>query len=100
MKIQTEIRHFAADAQLLSTVEQKISKLQLFFNRISEARILLKLDETDTKKQRTAEVKICFPNGIIFIKESSKTFEAALDKAMVAIKCQLIRCKIKKQLTA
>jgi putative sigma-54 modulation protein len=100
MKIQTEIHHFAADAQLLSTVEQKLSKLQLFFNRISEARVLLKLDDTDTKKQRIAEVKIHFPNGIIFIKESSKTFEAALDKAMVAIKCQLIRCKIKKQLTA
>lgn len=96
MKIQTEICHFSADAQLLSTIEQKMSKLQLFFNRISEARVLLKLDDTDTKKQRIAEVKIHFPNGIIFIKESSKTFEAALDKAIVAIKCQLVRYKIKK----
>ena len=95
MKIQTEIFNSATDTALLSTVEQKVSKLKNFFNRISEARIILKTEETGLQKVRIAEIKIQFPNGVIFIQESSRTFEVALDKAIVAIKWQLVQCKAK-----
>ena len=95
MKIQTEICTLTADVTLRSTVEQKVTKLKNFFNRINEARISLKTEENDTKKSRIAEIRLHIPNGIIFIKESSQTFEVALDKAIVALKCQLIRCKMK-----
>jgi putative sigma-54 modulation protein len=96
MKIQTEVIHFAADAQWLSSVEKKVSKLGNFFNRINEARVILKLDNLGLKKERVAEIKLHLPNGIIFIKESSKTFDAALDKALVAMKLQLLRYKTKR----
>lgn len=96
MKIQTESLDFIADAQLLSSVELKVSKLKLFFDRIREAHVTLKSDNTHLKKERIAEIKVHLPNGIIFIKESSKTFEAALDKALVAIKILLLRYKVKR----
>ena len=95
MKIQTEICSASADATLLSTVEQKVIKLKNFFSRINEARISLRMEENETKKNRIAEIRLHIPNGVIFIKESSQTFEAALDKAIVALKCQLVRCKAK-----
>ena len=95
MKIQTEIFNSSTDTTLLSTVEQKVSKLKNFFNRISEARVILKTEETGLSKVRIAEIKIQFPNGVIFIQESSRTFEVALDKAIVAIKWQLVQCKAK-----
>lgn len=50
MKIQTEAIHFYADEQLLNSVKQKVSKLKDFFYRISEARVILKLDKTQKKK--------------------------------------------------
>lgn len=93
MKIQTEVRHFFADAQLLSFVEQKILKLKFFFNHISEAYILLKMDNTRLQKERVVEIKIHIPNGFMLIRESCKTFEAALTKAIVALKLQLLRHK-------
>lgn len=95
MKIQTEIRAFATETRLVATVEQKISKLKNFFSRIQEAHILLKSEENEAKKNKIAEIKVYIPNGVIFIKESSHTFEVALDKAIVALKCQLVRCKTK-----
>lgn len=98
MKIQTETVQFSADAQLISVVEQKVSRLQHFFNLITEVKVVLKPDDnSDTQKRRIAEIKLHLPNGIIFIKESSKTFEMALDKALLALKLQLMRYRLKRQ---
>lgn len=97
MKIQTEILSHAADAQLVATVEQKVSKLQHFFNHIKEVRVTLSAQTAlEFRNQRTAEIKLHLPNGVIFIKESSKSFEIALDKALVALKLQLLRYKSKR----
>ena len=96
MKIQTKTIHFSADEQLLAAVQHKVSKLKYFFNLISEARVILKLDKTKEKKSRIAEIKIYIPNGIIYIKENCKTFESALSKALVILKVQLLLYKAKR----
>lgn len=97
MKIQTEILSHAADAQLVAKVEQKVSKLQLFFNHIKEVRVILSAHNApESSNQRTAEIKLHVPNGVIFIKESSKCFDIALDKALVALKLQLLKYKSKR----
>ncbi len=97
MKIQTEVLCFSADTQFVASVEQKVSKLQLFFNHIKEVRVILTAQvAAESKQERTAEIKLHLPNGIIFIKESSKSFDIALDKALVALKLQLLRYKSKK----
>ena len=95
MRVQTEAVHFSADVKLLSAIEKKFSKLENFFDRIIEARVILKLENSGQIKGKIAEIKIHIPNGIIFIKETSKTFEAALDKALVALKRQLVKYKEK-----
>jgi putative sigma-54 modulation protein len=95
MRVQTEAIHFSADVKLLSVIESKISKLEHFFDRILEARVILKLENSGQIKDKIAEVKIHLPNGVIFIKETSKTFEAALDKALVSLKRQLVKYKDK-----
>jgi putative sigma-54 modulation protein len=96
MKIQTEALCLSVDAKLVSSIEQKVSKLDQFFSRISEVRVILKFDNTVLTKERIAEIKIHVPNGVIFIKESSKTFDLAFDKALVALKVQLLRYKAKR----
>ena len=95
MKVQTEAIHFSADNRLLSVIENKLVKLETFFDRIIEARVILKLENSGQIRDKIAEIKLHLPNGIIFIKETSKTFEAALDKAIVALKRQLVKFKEK-----
>ena len=96
MKIQTEVLSFSADAQLVASVEQKVSKLKLFFNQIKEVRVTLIAQTVESKNERVAQIKLHLPNGIIFIKESSKCFDIALDKAIVGLKLQLMKYKTKR----
>ncbi|MDZ7879695.1 MAG: ribosome-associated translation inhibitor RaiA [Saprospiraceae bacterium] len=95
MRVQTEAIHFSADVKLLSTIENKLQKLDNFFDKIIEAKVILKLENSGSIREKIAEVKLNLPNGVIFIKETSKTFEAALDKAMVSLKRQLVKHKEK-----
>lgn len=98
MKIQTEILNLSVDNHFLSALEQKVAKLQHFFSLITEVKVVLRPDETqEVKKGQIVELKLHLPNGIIFIKESSKSFETALDKALIAIKLQLLRYRAKRQ---
>ena len=95
MRVQTEAIHFSADIKLLSAIEAKLAKLENFFDRIIEARVILKLENSGQIRDKIAEIKLHLPNGIIFIKETSKSFEAAIDKALVALKRQLVKHKEK-----
>lgn len=96
MRVQTEAIHFSADARLLAAINAKIQKLEHFFDNIIEARVILKLENSGQVKDKITEIKLNLPNGVIFIKETSKTFEAALDKAIVSLKRQLVKYKERK----
>lgn len=95
MRVQTEAIHFSADIRLLEAIEAKLAKLENFFDRIIEAKVILKLENSGQVRDKIAEIKLHLPNGIIFIKETSKSFEAAIDKALVALKRQLVKHKEK-----
>jgi putative sigma-54 modulation protein len=96
MRVQTEAIHFSADARLLAAINAKLQKLEHFFDKIIEARVILKLENSGQVRDKITEIKLNLPNGVIFIKETSKTFEAALDKAIVALKRQLVKYKERK----
>jgi putative sigma-54 modulation protein len=96
MRVQTEAIHFSADVRLLATIDAKIQKLEHFFSSIIEAKVILKLENSGQIRDKIAEIKLHLPNGVIFIKETSKTFEAALDKAIVTLKRQLVKYKERK----
>ncbi len=95
MRVQTEAIHFSADIKLLTAIENKLQKLEHFFDKIIEAKVILKLENSGIVRDKIAEIRLNLPNGVIFIKETSKTFEAALDKAIVALKRQLVKYKEK-----
>ena len=95
MRVQTEAIHFSADVKLLRTIELKLLRLERFFDRIIDAKVLLKMENSGQVKDKIAEIKLFIPNGVIFIKESSKTFEEAFDKAMITLKRQLLKYKEK-----
>ena len=98
MRVQTEAIHFSADNKLVATIDEKLHKLQHFFDKIIDAQVILKLENSGQVREKILEVKLNLPNGVIFIKESSKTFEAAIDKAVVSLKRQLVKYKEKARL--
>lgn len=93
MKVHTESVQFKADTRLLEFIEQKLGKLDTYYDRIIEARVTLKLENSGQVRDKIAEIMLSVPGDNIFVKESDKTFEAAIDGALDTLKRLLIRHK-------
>ena len=96
MKVHTQSLHFSADKNLILFIEKKLGKLNQFFDRIIDADVILKLENSGQVKDKIAEVKITLPGSVLYVKESNKSFEASIDSATSTLKRQLIKYKERK----
>ena len=95
MDIQVHSVHFTADKKLITFVNDKVSKLELFFDNIIAGEVFLKLDKSTDKDNKIAEVKLLLPGKELFAKKQCKTFEEAADLAVDALKKQVEKHKAK-----
>ena len=93
MKIQVQSVHFSADTKLISFIEKKLGKLNQFFDRIVSANVVLKLENSGQVKDKVAEIKMNIPGTVLYVKETNKTFEAAVDGAIASLKRQVVKYK-------
>ncbi len=93
MKIHTQSVHFDADAKLISFIEQKLEKLERFFDQIIMADVILRLENTGQVRDKITEIKLKVPRNILIAKETEKSFEASVDAAVEALRRQLIKHK-------
>ena len=93
MKVHTQSLHFSADKNLIMFIEKKLGKLAELFDRIIDADVILKLENSGQIKDKVAEVKITLPGSVLYVKESTKSFEASIDSATSTLKRQLIKYK-------
>jgi putative sigma-54 modulation protein len=97
MKIYTQAVHFTADQKLKDFIQKKLSKLDQFSDRIVDARVVLKLENSGQVKDKIVEVSLKIPGTVLFVKEISKTFEASVDKAIDSLKKQLVKHKLRRK---
>ncbi len=97
MVIRTEAVQFKADQKLLSFIEKKFQKLNLFFDKITTVNVFLKLENSGQVKDKVVEAVVNVPGETIFVKDSSKTFEESIEKVGASLKRQLVKYKEKKR---
>lgn len=97
MKIHLTAIHFDADQKLIDYIEKKASKLNQFFDRITDAQVFLKLENSGQVRDKIVELKLMVPGDTLIATEVSKTFEGAADAAVDNMKRQLNRHKEKLQ---
>ncbi len=95
MKVKTNAVRFSADQKLVAFIEKKLGKLETIYDRITHADVSLKLENSGKVKDKIVEVKVHIPGNTIVAKETSKTFEEAVDKSVDVLKRQLIKQKEK-----
>lgn len=95
MKVHTEAVQFKADQKLLDFIEKKMEKLDNFFDRIIEAQVKLRLENSGQVKDKVAEVMLHVPGQSLFAKETNKSFEQSVDIAVDNLRRQLTRYKDK-----
>lgn len=93
MKVHTQSVHFSADAKLITFAEKKLNKLDQFFDHIVSANVTLKLENSGQIKDKVAEIRINIPGALLYAKETNKTFEASIDKAISSLKRQVVKHK-------
>ncbi len=85
--------HFDADKKLLQFVEERVGKLNKFDSNIISSDVTLKLDKSAENANKVAEIKLHTKNGSMFAKKQDKSFEAAVDTAIDALKRQIEKSK-------
>mgnify|MGYP000381931548 CR=1 FL=1 len=95
MDIKVHSIHFKADQKLLDFVQDKLTKLQLFFDQIIVGEVFLRLDKNSDKENKVAEIKILLPGKELFAKKQCKTFEEASDAVIDALIIQVKKHKSK-----
>ena len=95
MKLQMHSIHFTADGKLIDFIQKKADKLDTFYDRIIDGEVFLKLDKDDSMENKIVEIKMNIPGQQLFAKENGKSFEAAADEAIEALRRQLKKHKEK-----
>jgi putative sigma-54 modulation protein len=95
MDIQVHSIHFTADKKLIDFINEKVGKLDLFFENIIAGEVFLRIDKSQEGDNKVAEVKILIPGKELFAKKQCKTFEEATDLAVEALRKQVRKHKEK-----
>ena len=95
MKLQIHSIHFSADIKLTDFIQKKADKLETFYDRIVDGEVFLRLEKDAHQENKTVEIKLNIPGDQLFAKTKSKSFEAATDLTIEALRRQIKRHKEK-----
>lgn len=93
MKIQTQAIQFKADGKLIDRIHEKLGKMEWLFDRIINANVHLKLENSGQVRDKIMEVQLHVPGSTLVASATDKSFESALDSVTASLKKQLIRYK-------
>lgn len=96
MKLHMSSLKFDADRKLLDFVQKKADKLDTFYDKIIDGEVNMSIDRHEAKENKVIEMKVNVPGQTLFAKEQSKSFEAAADNAVEALRRQLKKFKEKR----
>lgn len=95
MKVNTQSVNFVADKKLVDFVQKRLDKLDLFFDKIIQADVYLKVENTSDKENKIFEAKLSVPGDVFVVKKQSKSFEEGADLAASSLERQLKKRKEK-----
>ncbi len=95
MNITIQTVHFDATDKLEAFINQKVGKLDQYFDGIISAEVILRLDKSESLDNKVVEINLDLPGNNLFAKKQSRTFEEGVDLVCDALKKQLIKRKEK-----
>lgn len=95
MKVNVQAVNFNVDKKLIAFIEEKLSKLERYFDKIVTVDVFLKTENTSDKENKTAEIKVHVPGDELIIKKTCKTFEEAVDLSEQSLERMITKYKEK-----
>jgi len=95
MKVNVHAVNFTVDRKLVDFIQQRLDKLEKYYDRVVAADVYLKLINTSEKENKIVEVKLHVPGDDFLVQKQCKSFEEAADQAAEATERLLVKRKEK-----
>ncbi|MUU79622.1 ribosome hibernation-promoting factor, HPF/YfiA family [Winogradskyella endarachnes] len=95
MKVNTQSVNFTADSSLIEFIQRRMDKLELFYDKIIQSDVYLKVENTSDKENKIFEVKLSVPGDSFVVKKQCKSFEEGADAAIASLGRQIKKRKEK-----
>ena len=95
MKVYTQSINFNASATLLDFTQKKVESLSKFHDKIVDAEVFFKVENTSDPKNKITEIKINIPGNELIVKKQCKSFEEGVSTALESLKRRLRKSKEK-----
>ena len=93
MKVNTQSVNFNIDGELVSFLQNRVNKLELYYDKVISSEVFLKVQKTSSKENKIAEIKLNVPRDVFIVKKRCKSFEEAIDSACSSLERKLIKRK-------
>jgi putative sigma-54 modulation protein len=81
MKVNIQAVNFNIDKKLVLFIEEQMGKLEKFYDKVINADVFLKVEQSSEKENKVVEINIHVPCDSLMVKKTCKTFEEAVDSA-------------------
>ena len=99
MKINIQSVHFSMNSNLQKYIEKRLSKLNLYYNRIVSIDLYLNLDNHNDQTNKSVELRVNIPGDDVVVGKKSESFEKSLDMAASSAERMLKRRKEKSRIS-
>jgi putative sigma-54 modulation protein len=95
MKVNVNAVNFTVDGKLVDFVQERIGKLEKYYDKVVSSDVYLKVEKTSDKENKIVEVKIQVPGDEFMVKKQCKTFEEAVEQSTESLERLLLKRKEK-----
>ncbi len=95
MKVNVQAVNFNVDRKLVDFIQERLDKLEKFYDKIVSSDVFLKVENTSDKENKIVEIKINVPGDDLMVKKIAKTFEEAVDSGASSLERVLVKRKEK-----
>lgn len=95
MKVNVHAVGFSVDRKLVDFIQQRLNKLEKFYDKIVSSDVFLKVEKTSEKENKVVELKIHVPGDDFMVKKQCKSFEEATELAAESLERLLVKRKEK-----
>ena len=95
MKVNVHAVNFTVDKKLVDFVQERMDKLEKYYDKIVSSDVFLKVEKTSDKENKNVEIKIHVPGDDFLVKKQCKTFEEAVELSAESLQRMLVKRKEK-----
>ena len=95
MKVNAQSVNFSADGKLIDFIQKRMDKLELFYDKVIESDVYLKVENTSAKENKIVEIMVFVPGDKFMVKKQCKyrhfTAFSSLKKPAISNGLQMYR---------